>query len=101
MSQVSARSPCGFLCASSSTRLSKIRPSILSDWPSLPIRGSRLVGIDSITKLTTPGSVATVRAQEERKRSEDSRREVKDIKEVKDLAERISWFFICFIFGFG
>jgi hypothetical protein len=38
-----------------------------------------LVGIDSIRKLTTPGSVATVREQEERRRIEDKRREAKEV----------------------
>src|ERR1700680_1462325 len=87
MSHVSAKSPCGFLCVSSSTRLSNIRPSIRSDCPSLPILGSRLVGMDSIRKLTTPGSVAMVREQEERRKIEERRREVKEAKEVKDAEE--------------
>jgi hypothetical protein len=48
-----------------------------------------LVGIDSIRKLTTPGSEAVVREQE-RRRIEDRRREareVKDVNEVKDVEE--------------
>jgi hypothetical protein len=43
-----------------------------------------LVGIDSIRKLTTPGSVETDRVQEESAR----RREIKEIKEAKDVKEK-------------
>jgi hypothetical protein len=40
------------------------------------------VGIDSIRKLTTPGSVATVREQEmSGSRRSSGRREVKDVEE--------------------
>src|SRR5258705_9414610 len=60
-------------------------PSILSDGPSVPIRGSRFVGIDSIKKLTTPGSVGAERVQEESTRTR--RREVKEIKEIKEVKE--------------
>src|ERR1019366_1648723 len=87
ISHRSARSPRGILCASSSTRLSNIRLSILSDGPSLPIRGSRFVGIDSMRKLTTPGSVATEREQEESARSAMSSREAKEIEEAKEVKE--------------
>src|SRR5579864_8180884 len=87
ISQVSARSPCGILRVSSSTRLSKIRLSILSDGPSVPIRGSKFVGIDSIRKLTTPGSVATLRKQEEIESAKRSKREAKEVEEVKEVKE--------------
>src|SRR5579863_3936067 len=50
------------------------------------MRGSRLVGIDSIRKLTTPGSVRTVREQEESRRRK--KREVKEVKEAKEEKER-------------
>src|SRR6202521_3302308 len=53
---------------------------------SVPIRGSKFVGIDSTRKLTTPGSVLTVREQDE---SESRRRrEVKDVKEAKEVKEK-------------
>src|ERR1700687_4732043 len=63
-----------------------MRPSILSDCPSVPILGSKLVGIDSIRKLTTPGSVWTEGLQEESARTR--RREVKETKEVKENISR-------------
>jgi hypothetical protein len=45
-----------------------------------------LVGIDSIRKLTTPGSVLTVREQDER--ASRKRREVKEVKEAKEVREK-------------
>src|ERR1019366_7313065 len=42
--------------------------------------------MDSIRKLTTPGSVATERVQEESRKTE-RRREVKEIKEAKEVKE--------------
>src|SRR5579864_6403375 len=62
-----------------------MRLSILSDCPSVPILGSKFVGIDSIRKLTTPGSVATVREQDESE--SERRREVKDVREAKEAKE--------------
>src|SRR5690242_20344802 len=58
-------------------------PSILSDGPSVPIRGSRLVGMDSIRKFTTPGSVGTERVQEQ----SEKKREAKGIKDIKEMNE--------------
>jgi hypothetical protein len=46
-----------------------------------------LVGIDSIRKLTTPGSVAIVREQDESASGRRSRREVRGIEEVKEKAQ--------------
>src|SRR5579864_4112338 len=60
-------------------------PSIRSDGPSVPIRGSRFVGMDSIRKLTTPGSVGTERVQEE----SEKRREAKEMKEKPPRGARI------------
>src|SRR5580658_7567251 len=50
------------------------------------MRGSKFVGIDSIRKLTTPGSVWTVREQEESRRRKE--REGKEAKEVREEKER-------------
>lgn len=57
------------------------------DTASVPIRGSKLVGIDSIRKLTAPGSVVTVREQDEIASARKSRREVKKIEEAKEVRE--------------
>jgi hypothetical protein len=48
------------------------------------------VGIDSIRKLTTPGSVATLREQEEIESARRSSREVMEVKEAKDKSPRIT-----------
>jgi hypothetical protein len=46
------------------------------------------VGIDSIRKLTTPGSVATVREQDVRRRiASRKKREEREVEEVKDAKE--------------
>src|SRR5579864_2408241 len=62
-------------------------PSILSDGPSVPIRGSKFVGMDSIRKLTTPGSVGTERVQEQSEKKREAK-ETKDIKEMKEKPRR-------------
>jgi hypothetical protein len=64
-----------------------MRLSILSDGPSVPIRGSKFVGIDSIRKLTTPGSVPALREQEESESARRSSRKGKDLKEVEEIKE--------------
>src|ERR1700738_496456 len=61
-------------------------PSILSEGPSVPLRGSRFVGIDSIKKLTTPGSVGTERVQEDSARTRI--REVNEIEDSKEVKEK-------------
>ena len=42
--------------ASSARRLEKIIPSTCSEKASVPMRGSRFVGIDSMRKTTVPGA---------------------------------------------
>src|ERR1700739_1728836 len=68
-------------------RLSKIRPSILSDCASVPSRGSKLTGMLSIRKLATPGSVGESCEQEASARSATRNREVREIEETKDVEE--------------
>src|SRR5580658_175932 len=56
MSQLCAKSGITFKCASRATRLENISPSTCSENASAPIRGSRLVGAESIRKFTVPES---------------------------------------------
>src|SRR5277367_2515329 len=56
MSQLCARSGITFKCASRASRLENISPSTCSANASAPIRGSRLVGAESIRKFTVPES---------------------------------------------
>src|SRR5271156_6911584 len=56
MSQLCARSGITFKCASRATRLENISPSTCAEKASAPIRGSRLVGAESIKKFTVPES---------------------------------------------
>ena len=88
VSHFSAKSPRGILSAPSSTKLLKIKLSSRCETASVPIRGSKLVGIVSIKKLTTPGSVLKVREQEESKNATEKMK-VKDIKEALETKETI------------